>query len=68
MTTMKEEEIEKEILEFIKSQRLPINKRQISRELNMSYTTILKYCAVLKSKGKIEIINMGKVPVLLYKK
>ncbi len=60
--------IRKRIIEFLKKQDKSINLSMLSRELKISYPTILKYCDILEEADIIEVENFGNVKVIKIKK
>jgi len=61
------EKKEKQIFDFLKKQKDYINLSRLAIALNVSYTTIQKYCHVLAAKGEVQIEDYGNVKLVKFK-
>ena len=52
------------ILEFLKVQKDLISLTDISKQLEISYPTVLKYCHILYAEGAIEMKDYGNVKLV----
>jgi len=59
------EEIKYKILKFLQQNSgSKFNVKQISEELNISYSTCLKWIEVLRAEGKIDVEDWGNVKII----
>jgi predicted AAA+ superfamily ATPase len=63
------EEIKDKILNFlISNPDKSFSAKQISKILEISYPTILKWISVLEAEGKIEVLDFGNVKIIKVKR
>lgn len=57
-------EYEKIILEYLNKSKKSMSIRKLSKKINLSYPTALKYIGTLELKERITIRNMGNVKLV----
>ncbi len=61
---MKENKIQKKILNFLNKQEDLINLKELSKQLSISYPSILKHSDILEAKGKVTIKKYGNMKLI----
>lgn len=62
------EDIKDKIINFLKNTNKIYNVRQLATNINISYSTTLKWVEVLRAEGKIYVKDYGNVKLVSLKK
>ena len=57
-------EIPESIINFLNKQKEPISIIELSKQLEISYPSILKHCDILFAEGKINLKDYGNIKLV----
>lgn len=52
------------IINFLEIQKDSISINELSKQLQISYPTILKYCDILFAEGKVDVKDYGNIKLI----